>query len=244
MFDFHWKPADFGVLPRIYGIPTYSIFMVLAIASGVAYYWWDARHYERKNQGAFEIVAAALIFGVIGSKLPILIETPTLEKFLYAKSIVGGLIGGTVGVILVKRWLNIKVRLGNIIAPSVALAMAIGRIGCFFNGCCYGVETHLHWGVDFGDGLLRYPTQLFEMVFLLIAFAILHYAKKRVKTPGILFKLFLISYFIFRFLIEFIRVNPTIYAGLSIYQILSVLAAIYVGIGLYLRHHNANEGVY
>ena len=106
------------------------------------------------------------------------------------------------------------------------------------------METHLHWGVDFGDGLLRYPTQLFEMVFLLIAFAILHYAKKRVKTPGILFKLFLISYFIFRFLIEFIRVNPTIYAGLSIYQILSVLAAIYVGIGLYLRHHKANEGVY
>ncbi|MBN2850624.1 MAG: prolipoprotein diacylglyceryl transferase, partial [Erysipelotrichaceae bacterium] len=60
-------------------------------------------------------------------------------------------------------------------------------------------------------------------------------------TPGILFKLFLISYFIFRFLIEFIRVNPIIYAGLSIYQILSVLAAIYLSIGLWLRYRKESN---
>lgn len=235
MFDFHWKPSNFGVMPFLLGIPTYTIMMILAIAAGVGYYWWDIRKTSGKNQGAFEIVAAGLICGTIGSKIPILLETPTFDKFLSAKSIVGGLIGGFIGVVLVKRWLNIKLRLGNIIAPAVALGMAIGRFGCFFNGCCYGIETHANWGVDFGDGLLRYPTQLFEVVFHLPAFIILHYAKANVKQPGILFKLYLIAYFIFRFLIEFIRVNPVFYAGLTIYQIISAMAVVFLGVMIVIR---------
>ena len=235
MFDFHWKPADFGVYPRIFGFPTYSLFMILAIVSGALYYIYRNRKSEKQNHGAFEIAASALIFGVIGSKIPVLIESPTLDQFLYAKSIVGGLIGGMIGVILVKKVLKIKSKLGNLIAPAVALGLAVGRLGCYFNGCCYGVETHAHWGVDFGDGLLRYPTQLFEVGFHLIAFVLLHHFSYRVKTPGILFKLYLIAYFVFRFLIEFIRVNPILFFYLTVYQLLSCLAALYLTILLFYQ---------
>jgi len=223
-------------MPFLFGIPTYTIMMILAIAAGVGYYWWGIRKDKGKNQGAFEIVAAGLICGTIGSKIPILLETPTFDKLLAAKSIVGGLIGGFIGVILVKRWLKIKLRLGNVIAPSVALGMAIGRLGCFFNGCCYGIETHAQWGIDFGDGLLRYPTQLFEVIFHLSAFLLLHFAKKKVKTPGILFRFYLITYFVFRFLIEYIRVNPTFYLGLTVYQLISALAVVFLSLTLLMRN--------
>lgn len=217
--------------------------MILAIVSGSLYYIFRNRTSKRQNHGAFEIAASALIFGVIGAKIPVLIESPTLDQFLYAKSIVGGLIGGMVGVVVVKKILKIKTKLGNVIAPSVALGLAVGRLGCYFNGCCYGIETHAHWGVDFGDGLLRYPTQLFEVGFHLIAFILLHHFSYRVKTPGILFKLYLIAYFVFRFMIEFIRVNPVLLFNLTVYQLLCLAAALYLTIRLVYPIYGRREAV-
>ena len=112
--------------------------------------------------------------------------------------------------------------------------MAIGRIGCFFTGCCYGVHTHITWlGINFGDGLLRFPTQLIEMVFCLILFGYLFYKQQKKKEnliQGILFKELVLYYFTFRFIIEFIRDTNKNIIGLSIYQIICLLGIIFIAI--------------
>lgn len=228
MFDLHFKPADFGVMPLLFGLPSYSIMVLSGIGAGLLYISLANRKLKHPRQESFRIVAAGLLCGIVGSKIPLLFENPSVQTFFVAKSIVGGLIGGMVGIAVTKRILHIKLKLGNVIAPAVAIGMVFGRLGCFFAGCCYGVETHAGWGIDFGDGLLRYPTQLFEVGFHLMAFILLHTYRDKVKSPGILFRIYMIAYFSFRFMIEFIRVNPAVWLGLSIYQILSVLALVYL----------------
>lgn len=235
MFDLHFKPSDFGIMPVLFGLPTYSIMVFSGIGFGILYIVLANRKLKHNSRDSIRIVTAGLLAGIFGSKIPLLFENPSLETLFYAKSIVGGLIFGMIGIVITKRVLHIKLKLGNVIAPAVAIGLVFGRLGCFFSGCCYGIETHSTWGIDFGDGLHRYPTQLFEVAFHLIAFMILHYYRDRVKTPGILFKLYMISYFAFRFMIEFIRVNPAVAYGLSIYQILSALALIYLVLVLMVK---------
>lgn len=231
MFDIHDKFGQNSAL--IFGvIPVYSFFVALGIAAGMSYYFLELKRRGGVSDGAAKIVASALIFGALGAKIPLIFEGRTPEQILYGKSIIGGLIGGMFGVIFIKKLLKIKLRLGNYIAPAVALGTGIGRFGCYFNGCCYGVATDCCDIIckDFGDGRLRLPTQLFEAAFQFTAFLILHFFKSKVKTPGILFKIYLISYMIIRFLMEFIRENPTVWLSMSIYQIICIIGIFYMGI--------------
>jgi len=239
MIDPHIKYTNFGIMPTIFGVPSYTIFVGLGLIAGIIYYLADAKKRNAKSEGVIEIVSAGLIFGVIGSKIPLLIEGADIATVIFGKSILGGLIGGMLGVMLIKRILKIKTKMGNIIAPSVALGMSIGRLGCFFNGCCFGKPSS--WGVDFGDGLLRYPTQLFEVGFHLTAFFLLHNLKFKVKKPGILFKYYVLSYFVFRFFIEFIRENPVYYFGLTLYQLICIAGIIFVASNMIIK--NKKEGV-
>lgn len=123
------------------------------------------------------IVAAAAMAAAIGSKLLYWLVDPSLTAqhwrdpyyLMAGKTIVGGLIGGLIGVEWTKRRLGIARSTGDLFAIPLAVGMAIGRIGCFLSGLgdhTYGNLTALPWGVDFGDGLLRHPTQLYEVAFL------------------------------------------------------------------------------
>ena len=111
---------------------------------------------------------------MIGAKLPFLLADwegllsgrAWLEN---GKTIVFGFVGGYFGVELAKAFLGVRVKTGDSFAVPVAAALAIGRLGCFVAGCCHGTVTNLAWGVDFGDGLRRHPTQLYESVFHLSA---------------------------------------------------------------------------
>ncbi len=205
------------------GLPAYSLLVGLGLLAGIGYIIWQNRTGKpgpQHQSPALTIVSAALVFGLLGAKLPTLLTRPTLRELLINKSIVGGLLGGMIGVYLVKRIWHIQARMGNVIAPAAALGIAIGRLGCFCNGCCAGIAWT--WGFDFGDGIIRLPTQLFESAFHLGAFAALHLLRRRVSQPGILFKAYVLVYFAFRFLLEFIRVNPVIWLGLTMYQLLSL----------------------
>jgi phosphatidylglycerol:prolipoprotein diacylglycerol transferase len=225
--------------PHILGIPAYTFFVGLGVIAGLIYYFVSLKRRGQVSEGAVKIVFSALVCGVIGSRVPLLFEGRGWEELLYGKSIVGGFVGGMFGVIAIKKMLGIKLKLGNVIAPSIALGMAIGRIGCFFNGCCYGIIAP--WGFSFGDGLLRLPTQLFESAFHLIAFVLLVYYSSKVRTLGILFKLYLLAYFVFRFLTEFIRENPIVCCGMTIYQIFCILGAIYMTIILWRTSKNGRK---
>ena len=218
--------------PLVLGIPAYSVFVGLGLLTGLLYYFIDLKRRGAAGETAVQIISAALVCGVLGSRLPLLFEVRSWERLLYQKSIVGALLGGMFGVSLFKRLRGIRLKLGNIIAPAAALSLTVGRLGCFFNGCCYGIPASR--GFDFGDGQMRLPVQLFEAGFHLSSFFLLRYYAERVKTPGILFKLYLLAYFMFRFFIEYIRVNPVIWGNMSIYQIISLLGILYVGVLLWL----------
>ena len=248
MIDVHDQLGNTGVLPGLFGVSMYSLLVGLGLAAGILYIIRQNRRTKDPGEGGrikseqtLVIVAAALIFGTIGSKIPALLQGLTLENLLLSKSVVGGLIGGTAGVFLVKRFMQIKLRLGNTIAPAAALGLTIGRLGCFCNGCCAGIPAS--WGVDFGDGILRLPTQLFESAFQLAAFFLLHFLQAKVKTPGILFKGYVLAYFSFRFFLEFIRVNPIYWNGLTVYQLLCLAGIAWMGLMLLLPRRRRTESI-
>ncbi len=96
----------------------------------------------------------------------------------------------------------------DLIAPYTALAQAFGRIGCFLNGCCYGI-----------DGL---PAQIYSSILLFLIFVILRLWQKRRRFAGEIFLGYCLLYCLKRFVIEFIRGdNPRIFLGLTISQIVS-----------------------
>jgi phosphatidylglycerol---prolipoprotein diacylglyceryl transferase len=163
------------------------------------------------------------------------------------KTIVFGIAGGYFGVELAKALLGVRVKTGDSFAVPVATALAIGRLGCFAAGCCHGTVTSLPWAVDFGDGLRRHPTQLYESAFHLTAALILAWLMRRGILRGQLIKLYLIAYLIFRILTEFIRPEPVLALGLTGYQ-WACLGLIPVFVVLWRRdaqaglHHGANVG--
>lgn len=201
-------------------IPAYAIAMISAFAAGFALYRYNTKGLEKNSEHLMPILLAAFLGGVIGAKLPIILLNLRFglswQTLFAGRTITGGLIGGTLGVLFIKKKLGIKARYGNLLAPSVALGMTIGRIGCLLSGCCYGKPTSLPWGIDFGDGIPRHPTQLYEMFFCLTAFFLLQHARKT-APPGSLLTGFFLAYFIFRFLEEFIRPYTRI-AGLTPFQ--------------------------
>lgn len=220
-----------GIRPILFrighiSIPSYSFFVGLALLLGVAVFAWEARRNRRLNEQSWLILASALFFGALGAKIPIWIgyyrqiikAWPDPSLLLSGRTIVGALIGGTIGVILVERWLKTDQKMGNEITPALAIGMAVGRIGCFFRGCCYGIPTHAAWGVNFGDGILRYPTQLAESAFGIAFFIVYFWLRKKVTEPGKIFTIFLTSYLIFRFCIEFFRAGRFGFWGLTGFQ--------------------------
>jgi phosphatidylglycerol:prolipoprotein diacylglycerol transferase len=130
-----------------------------------------------------------------------------------------GAVGG--GLLYMKRKKLDMIATLDLFAPYTALAQSIGRIGCFFNGCCYGKESS--WGVFFPvHGRILWPVQLLDAFSLLVIFIILRAAQKR-PQKGRTFVFYLILAALQRFLMEFIRADARpFYFGLSIFQWMSV----------------------
>lgn len=229
--DVHAAQAGWGIHPTLFTvgslpISSYSFFVVLGLVAAVGLYFWNTRGKPVGNNGLI-IACSALVGGILGAKLPIwmvnlpkLIADPSAASLLPGRTIVGGLIGGVLAVWLVKRKLGITQRLGNYLVPSLALGIAVGRLGCFFAGCCYGTATSLRWGVDFGDQIARHPTQLYEAAFAAALFVVAQSTLEK-WVPGRLFRWFMAVYFAWRFAIEFIRVNPVATLGLTYYQLVA-----------------------
>jgi prolipoprotein diacylglyceryltransferase len=93
------------------------------------------------------------------------------------KTIVGALVFGLIAVELMKRYIGVRQSTGDLYAIPLALGIAIGRVGCFLTGLSdntYGTPTTLPWAINFGDGIPRHPTQLYEIAFLLALIPILY----------------------------------------------------------------------
>ena len=143
----------------------------------------------------------------------------------------GGLAGGILAAIFFIRKHGLPFyQTLDVCAPYIALGHAIGRIGCFLNGCCYGKEVS--WGIYFPAEHARlHPTQLYESAILLLIFFILKHSQKTIKAPGKISILYLMLASLERFVVEFFRADHTAtFLGLSIFQWISLLvvtAALY-----------------
>ena len=205
--------------------------MLLGVGAAVGWYLWLARRLGQASPHSWTILLSALFFGSLGAKLMSVAlvagQYPTFGfiQFLYSgRSIIGGLLGGWLGVVLVKRVLGLRARQGNLIAPAAALGIAVGRIGCLLGSCCYGKPTSLPVGIDFGDGQFRHPTQVYEALFALGLFIYFNLENAKHPAPGILFQRFLLAYFSFRFLVGFLRTEPDCWLGLGVFQLFSLVA--------------------
>ncbi len=175
-----------------------------------------------------------VLFGAFfGSKLLAWLESPDLyfgtgdvRDLEGGKTIIGAILGGWLGVEIAKRACGVRRQTGDLFVYPLALGTAIGRIGCFLTGLSdhtYGIATTLPWGVDFGDGVYRHPTQLYESLFVLCWAALLWIATRRRQLPsGALFRLYVAGYFAWRFFIEFIKPREIFLAGLSVLQVTSL----------------------
>jgi phosphatidylglycerol:prolipoprotein diacylglycerol transferase len=147
----------------------------------------------------------------------------------------GGLVcGGAIGLYyLMKKKLPFW-KLLDLIAPFIALGHAIGRIGCFLNGCCYGKAAS--WGLYYPVWHERMqPTQIYMVLGQLAIFTVLRYYQPKARRVGQVFVLYLVLSSIERFLIEFVRADHALYWGLSISQFVCLaifVAALSVNYGL------------
>ncbi|MFZ1528970.1 MAG: prolipoprotein diacylglyceryl transferase family protein [Ferruginibacter sp.] len=188
------------------------------------------------------ILIGASLGALAGSRVLGGLENPEAlmqaqNKFLYFyanKTVLGGFLGGLFGVELIKKIIGEKNSSGDLFTFPIILALIIGRIGCFSMGVyeeTYGNPTNFITGMDLGDGLLRHPAALYEIVFLCLLWVGLAKIKNRFSAGnGMLFKLFLSSYCIFRFLLDYIKPHYTWCIGLSAIQIAALLGLIYYAV--------------
>jgi phosphatidylglycerol:prolipoprotein diacylglycerol transferase len=240
----------FPVYIRVFGlvIPPHPVFETLGYFCGARLYFSERRRATAAPASLRDTawLFVGCIFGALaGSKLLAWAESPSVYwahrdtpgVFMAGKSIVGGLLGGWLGVELVKGIQGRASSMGDAFVFPLILGTAIGRIGCFLTGLSddtYGTPTRLPWGVDFGDAIPRHPTQIYEILFVLAFGAVLYGIRGRLRVRGELFRAYLIGYFGFRFLVEFIKPGEVMACGLSAIQFAS-LAGIILSSASWLR---------
>jgi phosphatidylglycerol:prolipoprotein diacylglycerol transferase len=207
----------------------------------------------------FLIIGIAGISGLVGAKLyHVLQDPPSWRTELisrYGFAWFGGFIGGFLALVFLAKHYRIPMlEFMDVCSPAAAVGYAIGRIGCLLSGDGdYGIPTTLPWGMSFPNGteptpphcLERgwppdcrvHPTPIYEfLIWMLIAVILWQMAKKGLngEAPGKVFCAYLILTGVARFLIEFIRINPRSFFGMSNAQTAS-LVSILLGIVLMLR---------
>lgn len=213
-----------------------------ALAYGFAFRLYLALRHSRgdslDDSNRWWIVAAASSGAFIGALVLAALERPgqllallrDSQAVLGGKTIVGALIGGLFAVEWAKRRLGIKRRTGDLFAVPLCVGIAVGRIGCFLTGLqdhTCGLPSALPWAVNFGDGIPRHPTQLYEIVFLGFLALVIFRMSLRHYIEGDLFKFFMVSYFAFRLLIDFLKPDPPILLNFSSIQLACIAMLVY-----------------
>ncbi|REC80534.1 diacylglyceryl transferase [Chryseobacterium elymi] len=233
---------DFPVTFQIFGktVLSHPVFETLGIFLGMRFYFYLKRKSTEKL--SFNTSAAILIGAtagaLIGSKLIGNLENPyvlfgnfSFKRFWTNNTIVGGLAFGLIGVEWAKKIVSHKESTGDLIVYPLILAIIIGRIGCFLTGIheeTYGLPTTSIFGMHLGDEYLRHPVALYEIGFLIILWICLKIVEKKHKYPsGFIFQLFMLSYFTFRFFLDFIKPKIDIIGNLGTIQLVCLSVIIY-----------------
>lgn len=239
---------------------TVSSFGLMIALCFLAGYWivtLEAKRKKLNEKLVSNLFLASMLGGIVGAKLLYLFENVPLSELmrhpldnLLSR---GGLTyyGGFFGAFFLAWIIAHRNRLsmwvvGDLAAPALALAYAIGRIGCLLVGDDYGVPSDLPWAIAFPKGLpptteTVHPTQLYEIIIMSVVFLYIWKIRKRVRPAGWLFSVYLILAGLERFFIEFIRnTTPSPVPWLSVAQ-LTALFIIAVGVIKLYRIRSAGQ---
>jgi phosphatidylglycerol:prolipoprotein diacylglycerol transferase len=230
---------------------THDLFTTLGLLAGLALYYRALRRDRMLGPQIVVISLAALVGGAVGARL--LTGWEALDEVAAAdmpltyllthgpKSIIGGLAGGYVAIVLSKRALGYGISTGDYYAAAIPLALAIGRVGCFLSELPLGTPTTLPWGMTVsaeaaasfprcpGCGGPMHPSMLYEIGFHVGAFGLISWRGTLLPVRGDTLKAYLLAYALFRFGVEFVRGNELQALGLTGPQLVLIpLAALLV----------------
>jgi len=223
-------------------IYTYGVMMVLAFLFALTWALKFTKPRDIEPETVLDLSIYVLIGGIIGARLVFVLMNYDLftDNFWGIFNLrkgglawYGAVIAGIIAGLIFSRRHKISFwKLADIFAAPIIIGLAIGRIGCFFNGCCYGTPTDLPWGVVFPEvvydaGIARHPTQIYESIMNIIIFYALNVIDKKKTFQGETFCCFIGLYGVVRFIIEFFRewtsvATPPV-MGLNLAQITSIV---------------------
>ncbi|HTY88563.1 MAG TPA: prolipoprotein diacylglyceryl transferase [Candidatus Acidoferrum sp.] len=247
-----------------FGVHWYGVMIALAFLIGL---WTATRRARRENipgERIADLVFWIMILGMIGART-VYVTTywsefahqPLSEIFMIQHGglvYYGCVIGGAIAYFIYIRWNKLRGwKIADILAPSIALGNAFGRIGCLLNGCCYGRECHLPWAIRFPNqsaawqqhfqaGLVGrtdpslpvHPTELYDAALNFLLYLGLAWLFRHKKFDGQVFAWYLVGYGLLRFTVEFYRGDyppDHIHHGLTSAQLVS-LPIFVVGLAL------------
>jgi phosphatidylglycerol:prolipoprotein diacylglycerol transferase len=222
----------------------YGIMIAVGVTALVLWTMWQVR--KGANLTYETVLTAALVgipAGVVFSRLLHVIDrwdyyvrNPGQIIGGEGLTIYGAVLGAALAVWVYSRFSNFRFAYtADLVAPGIVLAQAIGRIGCLINGCCYGTTTSLPWSIaythpnslSFGVSGVH-PTQVYEIIFLMLMFGVLLALKDRLKPEGSLFLVYLGGYSLWRFGLGFIREGTPFLFGLHQAQVIGIVVVVVV----------------
>jgi prolipoprotein diacylglyceryltransferase len=227
----------FPTLQDLFGwglpIDTHSVFVALGLAAAGMIFIVESRRRGQTDPRLAYLVLGALVGAALAARLGTWAQhlDPSrnlnlVEQLAFGHaSMLSALVGAWAGVHVAKRISRYPLRSGDLFAPAVALAMAIGRLGCFFTENP-GTPTGVGWGIALGPdaaarvgapaGVPLHPSFLYEVAFHLVAFALLWFWLRHESiAAGETLTLYIAAYGIFRFFVEFVRGNEVVWLGMS-----------------------------
>ncbi len=236
-------------------VHTYGVMIAIGVILCVLMGYYRAKRLEMKAEPVMDLTILCVVMGFVGAKVFFVIlswkqflSDPLSVLGSSGFVVYGGIVFGVVSALIYCKVKDIRFfEYFDLLAPSVALAQAFGRLGCFFAGCCYGKETDLPIGIVFPDdcfapaGVPLLPTQLFSSAGdFVIAFVLIRVTGK-MRHTGDVGALYLMLYGIGRFCVEFLRTNEQGgFFGLTTAQLISVVFII-VSVVLFIRNKRVAE---
>ena len=247
----------FSIFGQNVVIMAYSFFYILASIFVIIASYFSARHNNFSVRQTFCLLGGGAVAGLLGARLLHFIFNPSMydsgsslhlfDLQMHGFTIVGGLIFAVMVGWVIGKLCNIDIwKFGDVTIPFVAFGIAIARVGCFLNGCCFGQVTHAPWGVRFPTlsfahqyqimhGLSNifvvlpvHPTQIYELIYAVLGGVIVIFINKKnifagagILFIGMWFSIFRIVNMYFRQLLESLT--------LSVVQYTTIYILIFIG---------------
>jgi len=233
----------------------YGLMLALCVVWLIFWAWWQVtrRGAKLSVDTVFTLALVGIPSGIVFSRLLHVVDNIVIAKMhpeLVATGAVidytqnwikviggegltawGAVLGASLGIWVYCKIAKVKIGyLFDLMAPGIIMAQAIGRIGCLFNGCCYGVPTTLPWGLAYTNpntlaplGISTQPTVIYEMLFNVAVFFVLLKLRGRFKPAGSLYLIYLSFYSAWRLGIDFLRTGNPFLFNLHQAQFISII---------------------